>query len=117
MLGSLQGQDRCQRQKYIEILDKYAELIKEYQKYTDTLPLPLSTQFWRDLQSIQPLLRLWDRYEKECYKDSSVVRQHVGKEGEMCIIDWECVREHHYQIVTIHRKPNIYDFIEWLKKQ
>ncbi len=56
-------------------------------------------------------------YAQECYADSATQRTHVGKPGEYCLVDWECLIESHYKMVTTHCEPTFKGFVEWLRKR
>ena len=56
-------------------------------------------------------------YAQECYADSTTQRTHVGKVGESCLVDWYCLIESHYQMVTTHRPVTFSGFIEYLRRK
>ena len=58
-----------------------------------------------------------ERWIEHCYNDSTLLKhQHFGVEGEMCLIDWECISESHYKDIWIHKDPNdIVGLLKWLK--
>ena len=58
------------------------------------------------------------RWIEHCYNDSTLLKhQHFEVEGEMCLIDWECIYETHYKDIWIHKDPNnIVELLEYLKQ-
>jgi hypothetical protein len=78
--------------------------------------------FISDLKQAQPLLRLWDRYEKECYKDSTDILWLDGGGYDRSVerVDYLMLNSEDVNRIIIKRipeEPTPQGFLEWLKKQ
>jgi hypothetical protein len=152
MFGSLQGQEKLYR---IEWEGKGMEGCGEWDadsaKIQDWVNLsnkendgiiynfksksvsPQQKLFVSDLQETQPLLRLWDRYEKECYaqadtfwipvmdfSDTGWMKERRSEEIESRVIKTinpTKARQEEGLIVLPYKLEFDIHFIEWLKKQ
>ncbi len=94
----------------------------------DSLFMELDDLLFRsDLKQVQPFLRLWDRYEKECYNDSSIstIEYFTFQEdsSHTLIVGGDEYKTGGYckskiDTIWIHKtKPTHQDFVEWLNKQ
>lgn len=63
---------------------------------------------------VEGLPKLYSRYEKECYADSTNTRVHQSN-GQTCIVDWECIISSHWKYIWLHRQPTFSGFIEYLR--
>jgi hypothetical protein len=107
MFGSLRGQEWT---VYSTRVDSLIQITPE------------EALFRQGIQSVQPLLRLWDRYEKECRKDSSVCLwlEGGGFDRKVEQVDYLMLRQKDLNRIILKQvsdEPTPQGFIEWLKEK